>query len=62
MATLRVRDTRAPRPGAATTEAAVARQRPWAAMWPPAFGARSHRADSRHSFTAGGGEELPIAT
>lgn len=62
MATLQTRGTRSPRQAAATTPAAMARWRPWPAMWPPAYGARSHRADSRHSFTAGGGEELPIAT
>lgn len=62
MATLRTRDTRTPRPALATAQAAMACWRPWPAMWPPAFGVRPHRADSRHSFTAGGGEELPIAT
>lgn len=42
MATLRTSDTRG---------------RPWTTLWPPAFGDRSRRTESRH-----GGEELPIAT
>lgn len=41
----------------------TAGRRAWPAAGPAAVDeASTHRADSRHSFTDGGGEELPIAT